>query len=117
MLLAKERQQVAERVRYRVDCDIWLARGEILTGITPTVDAGTAVCDGIEVDHTNRAFFYFVTGGDLDDQFNVIFAQATSFGQTRFDHVQFNIGTNGGVVILADTEELMLSIVLSLIHI
>lgn len=111
MLLYKVQKQVAERKRYHVDCDVWLARGEVLTVILPTVDAGTAIVDGVEIDHTNRGFWYFVSGGDLGDQFNVILSQSTSFRQLRFDHVQFNIGTNGGDVVLAENQELMLSIV------
>jgi hypothetical protein len=111
MLLAREVQQVGETKRYYVDCDVWLARGEVLTTIVPTVDVGVATCTGAKPDHTNRAFHYFVTGGDLGDQFNVIFCQTTSFGQVRFDHVQFNIGTNGGQAYLATNQELLVSIV------
>lgn len=110
-LLAREQQQVAERIRYYVDCDIWLREGEVLTGITPTVDSGSAVVAGVQIDHTLRGFHYFVSGGNLGDQFNVIFAQGTSLGQTRYDHVQFNISTNGGDVVVANTQQLMLSIV------
>lgn len=111
MLLARHIQQVAESKRYYVDCDVWLARGESLVSIVPTVDAGVATCTGALPDHTGRAFHYVVTGGDLGDQFNVIFCQTTSFKQVRFDHVQFNIETNGGQVYLAANQELMLSIV------
>lgn len=112
MLLNKRRQQVSERIRYHIDCDVWLARGEVLVGVTVQVDAGSAVVSPQgEVDHTGRAFFYTVTGGDYLDQFNVIFSQNTSFRQVRFDHDQFNIGTNGGEVLLAGCGQLMLSIV------
>lgn len=52
-LLAQEIQQVGERIRYHVDCDVWLDEGETLTGVTTTVDSGTAVCNGILIDHTN----------------------------------------------------------------
>lgn len=111
MLVAKEHQDISERLRYYVDCDGWLARGEILNGVTAVPDAGSALVDGVQVDHTNRAFHYFLTGGTLDDQFNVIFSQSTSFGQIRFDHAQFNIGPNGGQVILSSNQQLMLSII------
>lgn len=111
MLHAKHRQAISERIRYYVDCDVWLARGEVLVGVTAIPDAGTAVVDGVQVDHTNRAFHYFLTGGTLGDQFNVIFSQTTSFGEIRFDHDQFNIGPNGGDVILSSNQQLMLSII------
>lgn len=110
MLLARHIQQVAESKRYYVDCDVWLARGESLVSIVPTVDAGVAICTGAVPDHTGRAFHFVVTGGNLGDQFNVILCQTTSFKQIRFDHVQFNIETNGGQVYLAANQELMLSI-------
>lgn len=111
-LVGKECKQVVERIRYHVDCDSWLDEGETLSGVTGLIDlCDGAVVDGIQIDHTYRGFHYFVTGGALNDQFNVIFSQTTSFGQTRFDHVQFNIGTNGGFVSDAATSQLMLSIV------
>jgi hypothetical protein len=103
-------KQVVERIRYHVDCDAWLDDGEVLTGITPTVDSGSATVDGVLIDYTLRGFWYFVSGGNLNDQFNVIFSQSTSRGQVRFDHVQFTIGTNGGNVVVANTGQLMLSI-------
>lgn len=109
-LIAKEVQQVADRIRYHVECD-WLSRDEILVGVTATVDGDCAVCDGILIDADNRGFHYFVSGGDYRAQFNVIFSQDTSRGQSRFDHVQFNIGTNGGYVHNACSGELMLSII------
>lgn len=111
MLLHKHRQDISERIRYYVDCDIWLARGEVLAGVTAVPDAGTAIVDGVQIDHTNRAFHYFLTGGTLCDQFNVIFSQTTSFNQVRFDHDQFNIGPNGGEVILSSNQQLMISII------
>lgn len=95
MLLAREFQQVGERTRYHVDAGVWLRDGEVLTGVSATVDCGTAVCDGISIDQTTKGFNYFVSNGSYRDQFNVIFAQATSFGELRYDHVQFEIGTNG----------------------
>ncbi|MDE2104538.1 MAG: collagen-like protein [Patescibacteria group bacterium] len=110
-LLAREFKQVAERLRYHIDCDGWLEDGEVLTSVTATVDSGSATVDTILIDHTTEGFWYFVNGGDLNDQFNVIFTQTTSRGQIRYDHVQFNIGTNGGDVFVAGTGDLMKSIV------
>lgn len=111
MLLNKRRQQVTESIRYHIDCDIWLAQGEVLTGVNAVIDAGSAVLSNPAIDHTGRAFYYTLTGGDLGDQFNVIFSQSTSFQQVRFDHDQFNIETNGGDVLLRGNGQLMLSIV------
>lgn len=112
MLVGREIQQVVDRIRYTVDCDSWLARDETLTGVSATVDSGTAICDGIVIHHTGRAFHYFVSNGTYEDQFNVIFSQSTTRGEIRFDHVEFTIGTNGGFVRTSDTNfGLMLSIV------
>ncbi len=112
-LLAKECKQIVERIRYHVDCDVWLAPGEVLTGVNATIDlqGTTAAVDTVTIDADNRGFHYFVSGGNLGDQFNVIFNQTTSRGQVHFDHVQFNIGTNGGNNFSAGTQVLMQSIV------
>lgn len=109
-LRARYTKQVGERIRYHLDCDEWLATGEVLTSVTATIDMGTAVCDGITIDQTNRGFWYFVSGGNLNDQFNVIFTQNTSRTELRYDHVQFNIGTNGGFTVDGNSGNIMLSI-------
>lgn len=112
MLVGRHVQQVVDRIRYTVECDSWLARDETLAGVTVVVDSGTAICDGIVIHHTGRAFHYFVSNGTYEDQFNVIFSQSTTRGACRFDHVEFRIGTNGGWVVTSDTNsQLMLSIV------
>lgn len=112
MLLYRKTQQVVDRIRYTVDCDHWLAHNETLTGVSAVVDSGPAICDGIGLHHTGRAFHYFVSNGTLEDQFNVIFSQSTTRGEIRFDHAEFRITTNGGYCQTAATNrELMLSIV------
>jgi len=111
MLLYRKTQQVGERIRYTADCDSWLAHNEGLVSVTAVVDIGTAVCDGIIIHHTNRAFHYFISNGTLGDQFNVIFCQTTTRGQIKYSHAQFTIGTNGGYSINSDNGDLMLSIV------
>lgn len=111
-LLYRKTQQVVDRIRYTVDCDPWLARDETLAGVSATVDSGTAICDGIVIHHTGRAFHYFVSNGTYQDHFNVIFSQTTTRGEIRFDHAEFCIGTNGGWVHTSNTnDQLMLSIV------
>src|SRR5260370_454105 len=110
MLLSRETQQVGDRIRRQITCD-WLHIDERLTSVTATVDAGTAICDGINVAADGHSFFYYVSNGTFNDQFNVIFAQNTSRTQLRYDHVQFNIGTNGGDVVVSANQQLMLSIV------
>lgn len=103
--------QVGDRIRYHLDCSVWLSDDEILTGVTPTVDSGTAICDGIVIDADNKGFHYFVSNGSLDDQFNVIFAQSTSRTELRYDHIQFNVVTNGGSINNGGMTGLMESIV------
>lgn len=112
MLVGRHVQQVVDRIRYTVDCDSWLLRDETLNGVQAVVDSGTAICDGIVIHHTGRAFHYFVSNGTLEDQFNVIFSQSTTRGEMRFDHVEFFIETNGGFCRTSTTNgALMLSIV------
>lgn len=96
-LIGTETQQVGDRIRYHVECD-WLKRDERLLGVTGTIDAGPAIVDGIQVDADNQGFHYFVSNGSLNQNFNVIFAQDTTRGELRYDHVAFSILTNGGFV-------------------
>lgn len=110
MLLGTEQQQVGDRIRYHIDCP-WLLWNEGLSGVSAVVDSGPAICNGIVIDADNKGFHYFVGNGSLGDQFNVIFSQDTSRGQVRFDHVQFNIVTNGGVASPGGNTGLMISIV------
>lgn len=101
--------QVGDRIRYHLDCS-WLADDETLSSVTAAIDSGPAICNGIVIDADNRGFHYYVSNGSLDDQFNVIFAQSTSRGELRYDHVQFNVITNGGAVNNAGMTGIMLSI-------
>jgi hypothetical protein len=110
MLIGTKVQSVGDRIRYHVDCP-WLGDDETLSGVSATVDSGPAICDGIVIDADNKGFRYCVSEGSLDDQFNVVFAQSTSRAELRYDHVQFNIVTNGGTVNNAGNEGLMLSII------
>jgi hypothetical protein len=112
MLLYTKVQQVGDRIRYTVNCDGWLADNEVLSAPpTAVVDAGPAIVDGIILHSDRRSFHYFVSNGQLDDQFNVIFTQPTTLGEIRYDHVQFNIVTNGGAASSGGATGLMISIV------
>lgn len=113
MLVGQKIQSVGDDLRYHLDCSTWLAydEGEGLSGVSATVDLTGPICDRIVIDADRLGFHYFVSNGALDDQFNVIFAQTTSRGQVRYDHVQFNITTNGGAASGGNHNELMISIV------
>lgn len=108
MIISRMKQTVFDRLRHEVSCD-WLEQGEVLTAVTATVDSGTATVDTIAI-HP-RSFTYFINSGTLGDQYNVIFRQVTSFGEVRYDHVEFTVGTNGGPVVVSGNDTLMLSIV------
>lgn len=109
-VLGRKQQTVGNRTKYTVDCSSWLLSGETITGVTCTIDAGTATTDTIVLSGTSYSFF--LNGGTLNDQFNVIIEQVTSLGQRRYDHMEFFIGTNGGPVFASDTNAtLLLSIV------
>jgi hypothetical protein len=110
-LIGNETQQVGDRIRYHVDCP-WLHVDARLSGVQATVDAGTAVVDGVAVDAERTGFYYFLSNGTLGDAFNVIFAQTTSRGEIRYDHITFTITTNGGPVpTISNNQGLMLSII------
>lgn len=112
-LVGSYTQNVAERIRYHVDCSRWLPHNERLlaNGVTAIVDAGVATVDTIHVDSDGQGFFYFLNNGNLGDTFNVVFTQTTSRGEIRTDHDQFTITSNGGISQLAGNSALMLSIV------
>lgn len=102
-------QQVGERTRLRADGNAFLAAGETITAVAITVDLGTAVVDTIK--RNDRDVTFFLSGGTLGDQFNVILQFTTSFGQVLFDHFAVKMGTNGGPTVLSLNQALMLSIV------
>src|SRR5450759_1726838 len=95
-VLGRNQQTVGNRTQYLVDCSPWLLPGEQITGIVCTIDAGTATTDTIAIASDGQSYTFFLNGGTLNDQFNVIIEQDTSLGQIRYDHMEFFIGTNGG---------------------
>ena len=111
-VLGRKQQTVGNRTQYTIDCSPWLLPGENITGVTCTVDAGTATTDTIVIAANGQSYSFFLNGGTLNDQFNVIIEQDTSLGQRRYDHMEFFIGTNGGPVFASDTNAaLLLSII------
>ena len=75
MKLGRHLQRVGDRTRHEVDCD-WLAEGETLTAVAYTVDQGSATVDTTSIEGDTAVFF--LNGGDLGDQFNVIIRFETS---------------------------------------
>ena len=107
-VLGRKQQLVGNRTQYVIDCTPWLLTGETITGITCTVDAGTATTDTIVIAANGTSYSFYLNGGTLNDQFNVIIEQDTSIGQRRYDHMEFFIGTNGGPVFASDTNAALL---------
>lgn len=115
MLLGQVTQSVGDVTEYTVSYHRWLARGETLTAVTCTVDIGTAVVTGLALAPDSRSVHFLVSGGSLGDQFNVITAAQTSFGQTRYDHIGFSVDTNGGAAALAANVALSRGVMLSIL--
>lgn len=107
-VLGKYIQTVGDRSRHEYRAT-WLKPGETLINVVYTVDQGTATVDGNGF--SPQAFWFFLNGGDLGDQFNVIVRQETSFGQTRYDHLEVFVETNGGPTIIGGHTGLLLSLV------
>jgi hypothetical protein len=108
MVLGRHQQDVGNRTKYTIDCTSWLQPGETIVGITCTVDAGTATTDTVVIAGDGRSYSFFLNGGTLNDQFNVIIEQVTNLTQIRFDHVEFFIGTNGGPTFVSDANATLL---------
>ena len=111
MLLGRREHVVGDRIGYTISYSGWLSLGEILSSVSFTVDSGTAIVDGILLSSDHTSVKFFLSGGNLGDQFNVISFATTSNGQQRYDHIEFFINTNGGPTVNAGTQSLMLSIV------
>lgn len=107
-VLGKYRQTVGDRSRHEYRAT-WLRPGEALTGVSYTVDQGTATVESTGFSTTS--FWFFLNGGDLGDEFNVIVRQETSFGQVRYDHLSVFVETNGGATIIGGNTGLLLSLV------
>lgn len=110
MELGRHLQKVGDRTRHEVHCGDWLAEGEVLTTVTYTVDQGSATVDTTSIEGGNTAVF-FLNGGDLGDQFNVIIGFATSYTQIVYESMEFFVEINGGPTVDAENQALMLSIV------
>lgn len=110
-VLGRHVQEVGDRIQYTVDCTPWLQPGEVLTNVTGRVDAGTATVDTFVILPGGLSYTWFINGGTLAEQFNVILTQTTNFTQIRHDTMEFFVETNGGPVVLRpDNDGLMLSI-------
>lgn len=111
MLLAKRNVLVNDRVRFDIDYRDWLQRGEILSGVTCVVDAGTATVDTITLEPNKKQAYFFAKGWTLGDRFNIIITANTTFSQIKNDRIELFCETNGGPTVLSGQQALMLSIV------
>ncbi len=111
MLLGFYKQLVGARQRFVVDYRDWLATGEVLSSVTCTVDAGTATVDTITLANDEKSVSFFLAGGSLGDQFNIIVEADTSLTARRFDRIEILVETNGGPIALSGNQQVLLSIV------
>lgn len=111
MLLGSRKQLVGARSQYRVDYRRWLAQGEVLTTVTPTIDSGSATVDGMTLASDKKSCTFFLNGGTLFDVFNVILLAQTNVGQRRYDRIQIAVDTNGGPVVQSGNQDVLLSLV------
>ena len=111
MVLGRKIQTVGDRVQHQVDCTPWLNATETVTAVSFTVDQGSATVDALVIAGDGKSYTFFLNGGTLGDQFNIIIEQTTSLTQIRYDHFEVFVETNGGATITLDNDTLMLSIV------
>lgn len=107
-VLKKFIQTTGDRSRHEFRAT-WLRPGEALVSVSYTVDQGSATVE--DASFTTNSFWFFLNGGDLGDQFNVIVCQTTSLGQIRYDHLEVFVETNGGPTIIGGHTGLLLSLV------
>src|SRR5271163_2419334 len=110
-LLGTITQGVFQSIQYRVDYDRFLSRGESLTSVIITVDAGTATISHYYLSPDQKAVFFNLNNGTFGDQFNVILFATTTVPQQRYDQIGVLINSNGGPVLLSQNQQLMLSII------
>lgn len=111
MLLGSKKVVVGGRTKFRVDYRRWLAQGEILTSVTPTIDSGTATVDGMALSPDQKQCSFFLNGGTFLDVFNIILLANTNVGQKRYDRINIGVDTNGGPVIQSGNQDVLLSLV------
>ena len=116
MLLGTIIQQVESSIQHAIDYSFWLQKGETLANVTFTVDAGTATVSNVSYTPDRTEARFFLDGGSLGDQFNIIAEATTSFGQIRYDHIQVYVETNGGSVVLAGNNALTVPVFRSSVH-
>src|ERR1039458_6176159 len=104
-------QEVSSSLQYSIDYRGWLRKGEVLSSVSFVVDAGNATVTNVTYDPDERHVYFFLNGGTLGTQFNVIANANTSIGQSRFDHIGVCVETNGGAVVPSGATAVMLSIV------
>lgn len=110
MLLGQIIEVVGDKVEHTIDYSAWLARGETLASVSFTVDSGTATVTNVTLTPNQKAVRFYLSGGTLGDQFNVISTATTSIGQVKMDHIGVSVQTNGGPVFLSSNQTLMQSI-------
>ena len=86
-------QSVEASIQHAIDYRSWLQKGETLKNVSFTVDAGTATITDVTYSPDNTLVDFFLNGGTLNDQFNIIACATTSFGQVRYDHIQVFVET------------------------
>lgn len=111
MLLGKRVQIVNDSKTFTVRYRDWLKTGEVITGVNCIVDSGLATITDQDVSADGKSITFTLTGGTLNDEFNVVVAVETSYAQTRSDHVEFFVETNGGPVLQTPNTTLMYSII------
>ena len=95
MLLGTIIQSVGAELQNSIDYRYWLQKGETLAAVVFTVDAGTATITGVTYSPDQKEVDFFLNGGTIGDQFNIIAEATTTFGQVRYDHIQVYVETNG----------------------
>src|ERR1700693_4443097 len=98
MLLGSIIQEVGDSLQQTIDYSQWLDEGEILTGVSFTVDSGTATISNVTYSPNKLRVQFLLNGGTLGDSFNVIAIAQTSMGQQRTDTIGVCVETNGGPV-------------------
>lgn len=91
MMLAKFRQDTADRKRYVINYADWLNTGEkvLSTDVTGSVPEDNFYVDGYTVSGDGLEVYFFVSGGSDRESYDVTLTTTTTLGQIKQDYVTF----------------------------
>jgi hypothetical protein len=98
VLVARFKQSPSEVRRYVLDYTLQMSPGETISTITPTISSPTGgnlnlVVSNIAIASSGLQAQFFVSGGQVNQSYEIDFVTTTSIAQTFEDVVQIDIAS------------------------